>query len=415
MNEQKLFIIGSVWPEPNSSAAGSRMIQIIDQFKQSGWEITFGSIAGDSEFSVDLKDMGIEKVSLKLNDQSFNSYIKDLNPAIVLFDRFMTEEQFGWRVAENSPDVLRILDTEDLHCLREGRRKAWVDSRDFSLDDLMSDIARREIASIFRCDLSLIISKYEMELLKGFFNVEESLLHYLPFLIEPIDESIKENWLEFDERQHFISIGNFLHQPNWNAVLYLKEEIWPKIREKLPEAELHIYGAYSSAKVEQLHKPEKGFMVKGRAEDAKAVMRSARVCMAPIRFGAGLKGKLIEAMQCGTPNVTTSVGAEAMHGEYDWPGFVEDKSDDFVKAAIKLYTDENEWKESQSKGETIINNLYSKIEFGEGFMNRANHLISEIDDHRKKNFVGSMLMHHSMASTKFMSRWIEEKNKKAPK
>ncbi len=412
MNEQrKLFIIGSVWPEPDSSAAGSRMIQIIEQFQQNGWSVTFGSIAGESAFSVNLKEMGIKKVSLKLNDESFDSFVKELNPSIVLFDRFMTEEQFGWRVAEQCPDAIRILDTEDLHCLREGRRKAWVDSREFSHDDLMSEIARREIASIFRCDLSLIISKFEMELLTDFFKVDHSLLHYLPFLLDPIEESTKENWTNFDEREDFISIGNFLHQPNWNAVLYLKEEIWPKIRAKLPEAELHIYGAYSSAKVEQLHKPEKGFMVKGRAEDAQTVMKSARVCLAPLRFGAGLKGKLIEAMQCGTPSVTTSVGAEAMHGEYDWPGFIEDKSDDFVESAIKLYTDEKLWMEAQSKGEIIINKRYSKSEFGEAFMEQVNHLFSAIDDYRKNNFIGSMLMHHSMASTKFMSRWIEEKNK----
>ncbi|MEX0661679.1 MAG: glycosyltransferase [Balneolaceae bacterium] len=412
MNEQKkLFIIGSVWPEPNSSAAGSRMIQIIEQFQQNGWSITFGSIAGDSNFSVDLKEMGIQKVSLKLNDESFDSFVKELNPAIVLFDRFMTEEQFGWRVAEQCSDAIRILDTEDLHCLREGRRKAWIDSREFSQDDLMTDIARREIASIFRCDLSLIISKYEMKLLTDFFNVDESLLLYLPFMLDPIDESMIKKWPDFNSRKHFISIGNFLHQPNWNAVFYLKEEIWPKIRAKLPEAELHIYGAYSSTKVEQLHKPEKGFMVKGRAEDAKAVMKNARILLAPLRFGAGLKGKLIEAMQCGTPTVTTSVGAEAMHGEYDWSGFVEDRSDDFVESAIKLYTIENVWTEAQSKGETIINNLYSKSEFGEAFLERVSKLWSNIEEHRKKNFIGSMLMHHSMASTKFMSRWIEEKNK----
>ncbi len=387
------------------------MIQIIEQFQQNGWEITFGSIAGDSEFSVDLKEIGIQKESLKLNDGSFDTFVKELKPDIVLFDRFMTEEQFGWRVADQCPDALRILDTEDLHCLRAGRRKAWNESRAFTLDDLMSDISRREIASIFRCDLSLIISEYEMNLLTEFFNVDPSLLLYLPFMLNPIDESDKQSWPGYNSRQHFISIGNFLHQPNWNAVLYLKEEIWPKIRAELPDAELHIYGAYSSAKVEQMHKPNKGFIVKGRAEDAQSVMKNARVCLASLRFGAGLKGKLIEAMQCGTPSVTTSIGAEAMHGNYDWPGFIEDKSEDFAASAIRLYIDEKRWSEEQSKGKCIINDLYPKEELGKRFMKCVKDLISSIDEHRKKNFIGSMLMHHSMASTKFMSRWIEEKNR----
>jgi len=160
----------------------------------------------------------------------------------------MTEEQFGWRVAEQCPGALRILDTEDLHCLRVGRQLALKEERQFKNNDLISDHAKREIASIYRCDLSLIISPIEMGNLRDFFRVDTSLLHYLPFMLESIINEEKNKWLPYEERKHFISIGNFLHEPNWDAVRYLKEEIWSKIRYKLPDAELHIYGAYSSDK-----------------------------------------------------------------------------------------------------------------------------------------------------------------------
>ena len=116
---KSLLIIGSVWPEPKSSAAGGRMMHLIKCFQELHWKICFASPASDSEFAVNLDDFNIQKERIVLNDDSFDVFIRDLNPNAVLFDRFMMEEQFGWRVAQNCPDALRILDTEDLHFLRQ--------------------------------------------------------------------------------------------------------------------------------------------------------------------------------------------------------------------------------------------------------------------------------------------------------
>jgi glycosyltransferase involved in cell wall biosynthesis len=343
-----------------------------------------------------------------LNDESFDHFIKQVQPTAVLFDRFMTEEQFGWRVAEGCPDALRILDTEDLHCLRAGRQKAFKEKREFSFDDLHSDIAKREIASIYRSDISLIISEFEMKLLKEHFKVDDGLLDYLPFMLNPIDS---KDWPAFSERKNFVTIGNFLHEPNWNSVQFLKEEIWPMIRKKLPDADLHIYGAYPSQKVNALHNPKEGFYIMGRAESSKKVIESARILLAPLRFGAGLKGKLIEAMQFGTPTVTTEIGAEAMHGKLEWSGMIANRAEEIADAAVKLYTDEQLWKRSQSNGIKIVNELYQKGEPGERFMIRILDLQNGLKKHRANNFTGAMLMHHTISGTKYMSKWIEEKNK----
>lgn len=405
---QCILIIGSVWPEPDSSAAGSRMLQLIAEFQQQGWKVVFASAAADSEFSADLNSLDIEKKNIELNNASFDSFVKELQPEIVMFDRFMTEEQFGWRVAENCPEALRILDTEDLHSLRSGRQTAWKEKRAFTVADLMSDLAKREVASIYRCDLSLIISHYEMKLLSEHFKVDEALLHYLPFMLDPVDVS---GWKAFPERKNFISIGNFLHEPNWNAVQYLKEEIWPLIRKQLPEADLHVYGAYPSQKVMALHSPKQGFHIQGRAEDAKQVIGNARVLLAPLRYGAGLKGKLVDAMQCGTPNVTTDIGAEAMNGELEWSGLIANTAEEISAAAVKLYTDSELWERSQKNGIKIINILFQKEGAGKSFIEWVVELRKNLEQHRRQNFTGAMLMHHSMSGTRFMSKWIEEKNK----
>jgi hypothetical protein len=409
---QSLLIIGFVWPEPNSSAAGGRMMQLISLFQEQGFHITFSSPAQDSDFMVDLSAYNVQKKAILLNSTSFDVYIKELNPSLVLFDRFMIEEQFGWRVAENCPNALRILDTEDLHCLRLSRQKAFKEKRPFvEADLLVGEVAKREIASILRCDLSLMISEYEMQLLTETFRIDSALLFYLPFLLELVTSADLDKVPRFEVRKNFVFIGNFLHEPNWNAVQYLKETIWPLIKKQLPQAVLNVYGAYPSQKVLQLNNVKEGFIVKGRATNASEVVQEVRVVLAPLRFGAGIKGKLLEAMQCGTPSVTTSIGAESMYGDLDWNGFIADNPEIFANEAVLLYQDEKLWLQSQKNGIEIINHRYLRGLFEDDFKNKIKWLQANLQEHRLNNFMGSLLQYHTLKSTKYMSMWIEAKNK----
>ena len=125
---KKLLIIGFVWPEPKSSAAGNRMMQLINLFQNLNYEITFVSTALNIEFSEDLSVLNIKTQQIFLNDASFDLFCTNLSPDMVLFDRFLTEEQFGWRISENCPNAIKILDTTDLHSLRLTRHKAISNS-----------------------------------------------------------------------------------------------------------------------------------------------------------------------------------------------------------------------------------------------------------------------------------------------
>ncbi len=408
----QILLIGLVWPEPASSAAGSRIIKLIDLFLSKGWEVTFSSAAAKSEFSADLISKGVNEISIELNSSSFDDFIGELKPDVVLFDRFMVEEQYGWRVAENCPNAIRILDTEDLHFLRNARHLVIKENRKLKESDLKNDAAKREIASILRCDLSLIISIYEMNLLEESFKIDSSIIHYLPFSFSPITKKNTESWKSFDERVEFVSIGNFLHPPNADIVKQLKTIIWPLIRKQLPDANLNIYGSYISQQYMEMHDEKTGFMVHGRAKNALEVLGNARVCLAPIRFGAGLKGKLAEAMLVGTPSVTTSVGAEAMHGSLEWSGYIADEPEKFAAAAVKLYSEKVKWQKAQENGITIINQLFSTGKEETLFISRIYNLMEHLESHRLNNFFGSILMQNSSNALKYMSRWIEEKNKK---
>ena len=207
--------------------------------------------------------------------------------------------------------LLRILDTEDLHSLRQVRHqrfkkldpaevldKQFDDKHTLFLEMSELDIAQREIAAIMRSDLSIMISRFEIDLLHECFGVRREIMVHLPFMLERENITLPR----FTSREHFVTVGNFRHAPNWDSVLWLKQVIWPRVREQLPDAQLHIYGAYPPKKATDLHKPAEGFYVDGWATDVHRVLSRARVCLAPLRFGAGIKGKFTDAMLNGTPS-----------------------------------------------------------------------------------------------------------------
>jgi glycosyltransferase involved in cell wall biosynthesis len=407
-----LLIIGHNIPEPTTTAAGGRMLQLIELFLDANYNITFASTAKATEHSLPLKSIGIPLELITLNDPAFDEFVRKLNPELVLFDRYISEEQFGWRVAEQCPKALTILDTEDLHFLRKARQEAVKKDSPATKANLYTDTAKRELASILRCDLSIIISEAEMELLQTSFQIPKGILHYLPFLTEAISEEEKKHQTNFDTRRHFMTIGNYLHPPNVDSVLFLKQKIWSGLRKHLPTVELHIYGAYASQQLQELHSPKEGFFIKGWAPAVDKVMQQYRLCLAPLQFGAGLKGKLFDAMRNGTPAVTTPIGAEGMYGEFPVPGAVEENVDAFIKATIRLYSEEEQWTAARDNGFDILQRRFKTADFAPQFLERIKKLQQNLTNHRKQYFIGRILQHQTLQATKYMSKWIEEKNRK---
>jgi len=404
-----LLIIGQTFPEPTTTAAGGRMLQLIEMFTSHGYGITFASSASSSEKSFNLNSIGVTTQQIVINDSSFDDFVRQLNPTIVLFDRFVTEEQFAWRVTQSCPKALKILDTEDLHFLRKARQQALKDATDVKDANLFTETAKREIASILRCDLSLIISEFEMKLLADTFAVSKEILYYLPFMVTKLPDS--SNFPEFEQRNNFMTIGNLLHGPNVDSVLYLKKEIWPLIKKQLPQAQLYIYGNYAPQHILELHNQKQGFYIMGWADSVAHVMQKARVCLAPLRFGAGLKGKLLDAMLYGTPGVTTSIGAEGMYGDLLTPGVIADTPESFAELSVALYSDKIKWQQNAQRGVEIIKARYNGKAIAKDFMTRLDALKINLKLHRQSHFVGQILQHHSLQASKYLSKWIEEKNK----
>lgn len=401
----RLLYLGHVWPEPDSSAAGQRTLRLLRLLRDAGWAVTFASAAAPGEHAADLAVLGIDVEPIELNRPSFDGFVRALSPELVLFDRFMTEEQYGWRVEREAPHALRVLDTVDLHFLRRARGRAPDPVGDLAPLDLGGDDALREVAAILRVDLALVISEAERDLLTAAFPVPAEQLEYVPFLLE-LPEG---NPSGFAARRGFATIGNFRHGPNRDSVRWLHREIWPAVRRLLPAAELRVYGAYPPEEVQRMHRPAEGFLVEGRAGDALDVLGSARVCLAPLRFGAGLKGKLVDAMLAGTPCVTTPVGAEGLRGAGAWPGAVAVDPGELAREAVGLHEDPGRWAGASRRCRELLRERLDGVVHGARLVARLAACREDLAARRRANFVGAMLRHHHHRSTEFMARWIEEK------
>ncbi|PXA05091.1 group 1 glycosyl transferase [Coraliomargarita sinensis] len=397
----KALVIGKVWPEPTSSAAGTRTMGLIEAFLDDGWTVTFATAAQATEHSVDLEAMGTSTRQIRVNDETFDHWVHALAPNYVVFDRYMTEEQFGWRIEKACPDAVRILDTSDLHCLREAREQQLKLGGEL---DLFNDVALREIAAIFRSDISLMISEFEIECLQSVFQVPADQLFYLPLMLDaPVESSFS-----YEDRKDFVMIGSYLHPPNWDAVRWCCAEIWPLIRRQLPGAELHLYGSYEPDKARRLGSPGSGIYSQGRADEALKTLERYRVNLAPLRFGAGQKGKVVDGFCSGTPTVATPIAAESMNGSIDWGCPIQADAAGLAKTAVDVHSQPELWGKVQQQGYRIIEERFLASQWKPRLVEALRSLRPET---REQHFIGRMLRHHRHRSTEYMSRWIEAKNR----
>lgn len=405
MNSKILAIIAPHFPEPNSTAAGSRMMQLIRMFQEMDFKIHFCSTAPISNEMMSADLMNLEITHIPVNDAAFDTWIQELEPVCVLFDRFYVEEQFHWRVKKLVPEARTILDTEDLHFLRKARQRTILSGQSIENLDFDHPDTYREIASIKRCDLSLIISTFEMNLLRDTFSIKPETIFYLPLLHENQREI---SWHQFEDTSDFVHIGNFKHAPNEDAVWQLKKYIWPQIRVQLPKAKLHIYGSYASQKHLQWHQPKDGFLVHGHAESAEQAFVGKRVLLAPLRFGAGLKGKIFDAMHYGVPVCTTQIGAEGIADQETFCGLTSNSDEKFISNAVKLYISNKLWEQSQEKGVRLIEIDFDYSAFAKAYSLRIQNLLSA--PRQAKTFEENMLDFHGLEHLKFKGKWIALKN-----
>lgn len=417
------LLISYVWPEPQSSAAGLRDVHLIDALRQVGYEVCVAS-AANNEIGRSFCEKHYSVRPILLNDDSFDRWLGETQPDLVIFDRFVVEEQFGWRVRSSSPRSVCILDTQDLHFLRLSREKRFreyqsskiwsrVDSSPF-LDSWDDDLVCRELSSIYRVDLAWVLSSVEKNLLIEKFGIDSDRIGLSRFAYPELGSarlSDEHLFREFQTRRGFAMVGNFRHAPNLDAFRWLRQTLWPEVRRVLPAAEVHLYGAYPPKEVMEAHAPGFGFFVHGPAADLKQVFLGRRVSLAPLRFGAGIKGKITDSWWHGIPVVSSSLGAEGM-GERDyWGGLIADEAQTFVQACLRLHEDFESWKASLLRGREILQRDFSTSRFLSDLKESLERAYAA-HEHRNADWVRQILNHSTVHSYRYFGKWIEEKNRK---
>ncbi len=394
----RVLFIGQVWPEPASSAAGYRILQLMRAFAIHNYDVHFATAAEPTQRSADLHQEGVVTHRIALNSNTFQDFVKVLDPRVVVYDRYYTEEQFSWRAREVSPSIIHVLDTEDLHFLRA--------DRDETSDlEKVAEVRNRELASIYRSDFSLIISSFEQRYLTEFLQISGELLVYLPFWHE--NYQVESN--QFENTADFYFIGNLSHKPNAAAVHTLAR-IWPEIKLRLPQTELFVYGNYVPQALLKYHSPEQGFHLAGAFDEPLGMLRAHRILLAPLSFGAGLKGKIYEAMLYGIPFVSTSCGVEGFELT-DQNEVIGDDDTDFVMKAVTLYCDADLWNRTSRRLQSDFEKQFATSQYFDAFFKQLNLVIGNVELHRGRNPVGDILRQQAFSAAKYLSKYIEQKNK----
>jgi glycosyltransferase involved in cell wall biosynthesis len=419
---QQALIFSTVWPEPKSSAAGVRQMQWVNFFLRQGIQVTLSSpskVKGEQDWGTLNLPEGVSCLPLPMNQSAVKEDLKRLNPQIVMFDRFILEEQFGHLVYEACPDALVLLETQDLHFVRRARDTVKEKFLSLTPDEesglsYRTDTALRETASMMRVDYSYLVSSYEEELLLRDFEIGPERAQWVPFFYDqPLISASYQK--QFHDRDSFVWIGNFRHGPNIDGLRWFRNEIWPRLKLRMPSARLKIYGAYPSEEVMQWHKPNEGIEVKSSADSLDEVFTSARVNLAPLRYGAGVKGKILEGFRYGVPCITTKVGVEGiMPGQpgYEFPGIEANSVQAFAEACIQLYQNENQWNETRELAIPLMSEVYAADRTEPLLQGQIDYLWNEKQIGALPKWGSRVLRHELLNSHKYFSKWIEEKEKK---
>ena len=253
-------------------------------------------------------------------------------------------------IRQHAPNAKIILNTSDLHFLRD-IRMAELDGSHEKMEAALA-WKRQEVSTINSCDVTIVMSAAELEILKK--DAPAADVRLIPLMFLEITNDVPPH----AARRDILFIGSFPHLPNVDAVLYFAKEIFPHVRAQLPDVWWHIVGNEPQAEVIALSETP-GIVVHGYVHDIAPLFRQVRLSVAPLRVGAGIKGKLGTSLSFGVPAVATTVAVEGMSLEDGRHVAIADDPRAFADALVKIYKDEALWTEMSYAGRKAMLDRHS--------------------------------------------------------
>lgn len=330
-----IFIMDALTPDPTRDAGSQQLYNIMRLLRGMGWRVTFmadNRQSSEKEIRT-LGRLGVETLC-KPHSPSLLEWLKREGRQLqaIMLCRYYVADSHLALIKQLAPNATLLYDTVDLHFLREQR--AAEHTGNASLVRQASASKQREYALIRACDATFVVSTVEQEL----------LLRDLPganVLLLPNMHDVKGSQRPFAERRDVVFVGGFGHPPNEDAVRWLVSEIWPQVRARRNDLTLHLIGDMPEAARQEF--AGNGVVTHGRVESLDEWMNGCRMALAPLRYGAGVKGKVNTAMSYGLPVVATPIAAEGMRLEDGVNVLLADGASAFAETILRLHDDEELW------------------------------------------------------------------------
>ena len=316
-------------PLYDNDAGSFYMWNMIKLFLELDWNITFypENLTPLQPYTSELQQMGVEVI---YGQTTFPKFIRERSAEFDL--TLLRRPDYAFHkldlIRVSAPGVKIIYDTVDLHYLREQRRAAVEQDLNVFLSSVSYKAMELYLAKF--SDLTFVVTEVERQHL---LRLDPALNVTVIPIIHSIPEGIRP---AFESRTDIIFLGNYAHTPNIDAVKWFVTEIWPAIRQKLPDVVFYITGSNAPEDFAQLETMP-GVKVVGRVPEVGPWFDQCRVFVSPLRYGAGMKGKIGHAMSYGLPVVTTGIGAEGMRLKDGETALIADDPKDFAKAVVRLY------------------------------------------------------------------------------
>ena len=335
---RRVLAVDVMAPNPARDSGSLRLCMMLRLLHEDGWHVDLLSDDGrvTAADAARLAEYGIHAHHgspmrwLRQHGQTLDA---------VLLCRLSVAAQYLAPSKRLAPKAIRIFDTVDLHFLRERRAAEVSGSRRMEQQAVASQ--RQELALIRASDVSFVVSPVELELLRK--ELPDSHVE----LVSNIHD-VHGRSAPFSARRDLLFVGGFGHPPNEDAMRWFVAEILPLLHERDADLCLHVAGDITPEARDALARP--GVHIHGRVEDLSELMNRCRVSIAPLRFGAGVKGKVNMAMSYGMPVVVTPIAAEGMHLVDGHDALIAETATGFADAIGRLYHDESLWMQLSEHG-----------------------------------------------------------------
>jgi GT2 family glycosyltransferase/glycosyltransferase involved in cell wall biosynthesis/predicted nucleic acid-binding Zn-ribbon protein len=358
--KKHVLVIDVCTPKPDQDSGSVDTYNYLMMLRNIGFEVTFISVVDANKidhYVHELQGKGIECITqpyLKTIEQ----YLEENGNFFDLV--FLFRAPFGGKyidaVRKCAPQAKIVFNTVDLHFLRElrARELAATDSeKSFELEGITEE---QELGIMRKADQTIVVSEYELSLLREIDPTIRATAIGLPREIPGRSQG-------YEGRRDIVFIGGFLHKPNVDAVQYFVKEIWPIVHKELPQCKFLVVGSNVPPEIQEL--ACSSIKIVGYVPDLNTIFSTCRLTVAPLRFGAGIKGKVITSLSYGVPCVATSVASEGMGLTNESSILINDNPQELARLLVKAYSNKNLWEELSNNGLDFVFNHYSLIVFQE--------------------------------------------------